>query len=120
MRAELGARLMRRALAVGERFVGGDTRLGDAAILLYEVVLQAAVYWDAPGLDPDDFCVQHVGLDALVFGGRNRLVWSPAYGYRPDRRDCTAAFLARCDALGPLPGMRRAAPAAPSSSTPPA
>ncbi|HRQ48586.1 MAG TPA: hypothetical protein PK725_16650 [Rhodocyclaceae bacterium] len=44
-----------------------------------------------------DFCVQHVGQNA-VFGGTNRLIWSAKHGWRPDRTSCTERFLAEYDA----------------------
>lgn len=40
----------------------------------------------------DDFCVQHVG-QSTVFGGTNRLIWSPKHGWQPDRQLCTERFL---------------------------
>lgn len=67
------------------------------------VAIAASRYWDAEGVSPDDFCLQGVGPECVVFGGTNRLVWSPERGFRPDRSYCNPAFLARCDALGPLP-----------------
>ena len=46
----------------------------------------------------NDFCVQSVGAVA-VFGGTNRLTWSPVYGWRLDRAYCTARFIAKYDEL---------------------
>lgn len=43
---------------------------------------------------PDDFCIQTVGMVA-VFGGINRLIWSPRNGFQPDKRYCTERFLIR-------------------------
>jgi hypothetical protein len=79
----------------------------DAPVLLAAIASAAARYWDADGIDADDFCVQHVGIETVVFGATNRLVWSPTRGFWPDRSYCTPAFLARCEALGPLPAPRQ-------------
>lgn len=41
----------------------------------------------------DDFCVQHIGFPGAVFGGTNRLLWTPSRGFRPDHTYCTPRFL---------------------------
>jgi len=46
----------------------------------------------------DDFCIQHVGQVA-VFGGCNRLLFSPLNGFYPDRSYCTEKFLEAWDRL---------------------
>lgn len=79
-------------------------RLADLANdLMFRVLEAAAAYWDGPGVDPTDFCVQLVSPDSVVFGGTNRLRWTPAHGFLPDPSYCSAAFLERCVALGPVP-----------------
>jgi hypothetical protein len=52
---------------------------------------------------PDDFCVQTIGYQSIVFGGTNRLIWIPEFGFRPDPQYCTESFLRRCASLGDLP-----------------
>lgn len=42
---------------------------------------------------PEDFCVHHVTYDTIVFGGTNRLIWSPHQGFRPDAEHCSKEFL---------------------------
>lgn len=39
-----------------------------------------------------DFCVQHAWVN-IVFGGTNRLIFSPHSGWRIDRSDCTTKFI---------------------------
>jgi len=48
---------------------------------------------------PDDFCVQTVGDQSAVFGGTNRLLWHPIYGFSPDELYCTDRFVERFNAL---------------------
>ena len=33
----------------------------------------------------DDFCIQYVGGSSVVFGGVNRLLWTPRFGFKDDR-----------------------------------
>jgi len=40
----------------------------------------------------DDFCIQTVGICA-VFGGLNRLLFHPSYGFRPDTSYCSKNFI---------------------------
>jgi hypothetical protein len=40
-----------------------------------------------------DFCFQVVSSSVIVFGSNNRLIWSPALGFRPDASYCTPGFL---------------------------
>jgi len=81
--------------------------LGLSDLLVFAVVEAAASYWDAPGVDHRDFGLQSGGGDVLVFGGSNRLVWTPSRGFVPDRALCSAAFLKNYAAVGPLPGAAR-------------
>jgi len=67
--------------------------LVDMASLILE---EAETRFSACGAE-DDFCVQHVGQNA-VFGGTNRLIWSAKHGWQPDRQSCTQRFLAEYDA----------------------
>ena len=53
---------------------------------------------------PDDFCIQHVGAEVVIFGGTNRLRWSPAHGFVPDPLYCTENFMVTYKGIGPIPG----------------
>lgn len=75
-----------------------------AVILTTEVIKAAALYW--VGFDADDFCVQHVTPEGIVFGSVNRLIWFPARGFYPDPLDCTPKFLDNARAIGPVPNPR--------------
>ena len=46
----------------------------------------------------DDFCTQDVGSVA-VFGGTNRLIYSPVHGFRMDESYCTPTFRERFNKL---------------------
>lgn len=70
--------------------------------IVIAIVLAAAEYWDT--IDLMDFCVQSLNPDVIVFGSVNRLIWTPAHGFRPDRGYCSEKFLATYDQIGPLPG----------------
>lgn len=48
----------------------------------------------------DDFCVQSFGINYVVFGGTNRLVFYPKHGrWIPDKSHCTEKFLQKWEAL---------------------
>lgn len=70
--------------------------------IVVAIVLAAAEYWDT--INPQDFCVQSFNPDLIIFGITNRLIWTPAHGFRPDRSYCTKEFQAAYDQIGPLPG----------------
>lgn len=82
-----------------ENIVNGGSSL---IMLVHGLLTAAARYWSR--VDPTDFCVQLVTPDCIVFGGVNRLIWTPAHGFKPDRSYCTPAFLETCDSLGRVPG----------------
>lgn len=44
----------------------------------------------------DDFCIQSIGMNVIVFGGTNRLILD-RWGLRPSRSHCTSRFLASWD-----------------------
>lgn len=46
-----------------------------------------------------DFCIQYAGPMGAIFGGTNRLNWSPRIGFSPDRPYCTKRFLKEYDNL---------------------
>jgi len=73
-------------------------------VLAYLIAESAGFYWGKT--QPEDFVVQFFTADHIVFGSTNRLIWSPATGFRPDRGYCTAKFLKHYDSIGPLPGAR--------------
>lgn len=60
--------------------------------LCYELARAAASFFECC---PSDFCLQHGTGASFVFGGTNRLVWTPLGGFKPDRPYCTANFLAQ-------------------------
>ena len=76
-------------------------KFGCDEFLAYAICEAAAQYWDRS--DPYDFCLQSFGGDTIVFGGTNRLIWSPRMGFTPDPSYCTDRFLRRCTQLGRLP-----------------
>ena len=41
----------------------------------------------------DDYCIQCVGAETVVFGGCNRLTWSPTSGFYPDADYCSDSFM---------------------------
>ena len=47
------------------------------------VACEANIIFERAGCG-SDFCVQHIGLNSAVFGGTNRLLWSPHKGFRAD------------------------------------
>jgi hypothetical protein len=46
-----------------------------------------------------DFCVQNVGPSSVVFGGVNRVIWTPLRGFRRNHVDCTERFATTFDSL---------------------
>jgi hypothetical protein len=40
----------------------------------------------------NDFCIQDVGIN-VIFGGTNRLIWSPRQGFILDKLYCTQQFI---------------------------
>lgn len=73
----------------------------EAAVLLWHVVEGASVYWAE---NPMDFILQSGdGGNTVVFGGYNRITWSPAGGYQMHRYSCTEAFIERYLSIGPNP-----------------
>lgn len=73
--------------------------------LLVTITKAAVRYWEYTN-DTSDFTLQLVSDDCVIFGGTNRLVWSPFYGFRPDRAYCTERFLSHYEKLGPVPGVK--------------
>ncbi len=73
-----------------------DKQIYDLGDLVYE---EASNLFDRIGYS-DDFCIQSVGIRA-VFGGSNRLIWSPSKGFWPEREYCTPQFLKKWDSIYP-------------------
>lgn len=78
-----------RIEAVAQQLGGGD--------IAYSIAEAAAAHWGYDGADPNDFCLQPPGeltLGAsLVFGGSNRLRWSPRRGFSIDAARCSPDFI---------------------------
>lgn len=55
------------------------------------VVLRAEEHFRKAGCEAD-FCIQDIGENA-IFGGTNRLRWSPDRGFEPEALFCTPKFL---------------------------
>lgn len=47
----------------------------------------------------DDFGIQSVSCDTVIFGGTNRVIWSGYGGFRVSRTHCTPRFLENWDNL---------------------
>jgi hypothetical protein len=54
------------------------------------VIVDASKFWEE---EPEDFCVQHVAATSIIFGGRNRIVWTPSRGFVIDLPYCGPAFI---------------------------
>lgn len=96
-------RLQERVFAIGSRAMTNpaDALAQSATLLVMEVVTAAAWYW--VGFDPNDFCIQHVSPEGIVFGGTNRLIWRASRGFYADVGYCTPRFAEHARMLGPLP-----------------
>ena len=55
-----------------------------------EIVDHAKMFWSAC---PNDFCIQTVGYDSIVFGGWNRVVWHYKRGFRVEVSHSTQEFV---------------------------
>lgn len=66
---------------------------GDELMEMGEVLFNYAEYLFMSIGAGEDFCLQCVG-SVVVFGGRNRLLWSPNHGFRCDSDYCTKNFIA--------------------------
>jgi hypothetical protein len=93
--------LQDRIVAIAEEL---NKHIGNE-VLAYLIAESAGVYWEKTQVE--DFGLQFFDAENIVFGGTNRLIWSPSKGFRPDRGYCTAKFLKHYDSIGPLPGNRK-------------
>lgn len=75
-------------------------RTSDTLNIFESIVTAASAYFTEC---PDDFCIQHIGENRVIFGGTNRLVWSPRFGFEPDKSYCTEKFLHHWETIGTLP-----------------
>jgi len=64
----------------------------DAAEIAAILITEAYSRFAACGCE-NDFCVQLVGAECVVFGGWNRLKWGLHSGWNPDPHSCTSEFL---------------------------
>lgn len=64
----------------------------DQGLTVYEIVDFAAKIFESAGC-PDDFGLQHLGGNSIVFGGCNRLLWNPRDGYFADESYCSERFI---------------------------
>lgn len=81
-------RLQQQIDAAGDKLAEGDKM----HLLMYSLCEAAADIFVKAGC-PDDFCLQLANWDVLVFGGTNRLKWTPKHGFYPDRGYCSQKFL---------------------------
>ena len=58
------------------------------------VEMDASLIFDECGA-ADDFCLQNVGGAVVVFGGVNRVLWTPIRGFTLDSSFCTREFIKR-------------------------
>ncbi|MDA8137015.1 MAG: hypothetical protein M0036_00055 [Desulfobacteraceae bacterium] len=65
-----------------------DRELIDLGMAVYEA---AKELFEACGAG-EDFCVQHLSGTSAVFGGTNRVIWSPVAGFTLDASYCTERF----------------------------
>ncbi len=63
----------------------------DHCHIVMSIVHAAARYFEKC---PEDFCIQHVAAVSIIFGGTNRLIWSPVSGFRYDEPYCRPEFIA--------------------------
>ena len=64
----------------------------EATNLLFEVIDTAEYLYNTAGFK-SDFCVQHISNSVIIFGGHNRVIWSPLNGYRVDSSCCRDEFI---------------------------
>jgi hypothetical protein len=78
-------RLHEKVLAEAIRLEAENAR----AVIGYYIVAAAAEFFK---FCPDDFGIQHINDGVIIFGGTNRLIWTP-HGFRPDPPYCSPRFL---------------------------
>jgi len=70
--------------------------------ILYSVLAMAEDIFSECTKDPNEFCVQHVEDDAIIFGGLNRLILGRR-GWSISESHCTDRFIERFRNLGDNP-----------------
>lgn len=88
-------------VAIAEKFLKdsdnpSSVHHDNAQELIWGVIEGAAMYFKDY---PRDFGIQHSSSNTIVFGGSNRLIWSPVSGYSADRSYCSSLFLMNHDKL---------------------
>jgi ribosomal protein S21 len=95
---------MMRAKEVLHERLCAAFRVGDndnLAVFLWYVVEGASAYWAD---NPSDFGLQSAQPEKeIVFGGWNRVTFTPGGGYQIQRYACTDEFIARYLMIGPNP-----------------
>lgn len=74
---------------------------GESRNLLAAIFHKAAEFYR--DVADDDFCVYTITSAMIIFGAKNRLMWTPANGFLPMARHCTKTFLAHAIRLGFAP-----------------
>jgi len=70
-----------------------ESEQGEISIdIMYSVFERAYSIFHRAGC-PHDFCVQHATEYGIVFGGSNRLVWTPFNSFSADPNYCTESFI---------------------------
>ncbi len=89
------------ALEIMMTKAGGEDVDDDDCIAIGFQVVEAAMEYFVEC--PEDFCLQNMSGETIVFGGTNRLLWTARHGFRPDRSSCTEKFLRHYVSMGDLP-----------------
>jgi len=62
-----------------------DSRLAECG---WSTIVDAETLFMELGIR-EDFCIQAIGSESIVFGGTNRIIWHPRNGYRIDYDYCS-------------------------------
>ena len=62
----------------------------DKVAIIDSVIDEAKGLWECC---PNDFCIQYVSCNVIVFGSTNRVVWNVKNGFRIDTSFCTEKFI---------------------------
>jgi hypothetical protein len=92
-----------------------DGRISEGAAkdVITEILFAASRYWE--GFEPEDFCLQGIFPDRVIFGSTNRLVWTPGRGFQALASHCNTPFLENARKMGPLPERSDNGPTVPAS-----
>ena len=91
---------MHRAFERAERKIDDlESNKHDMQGVVYQIAHAAFDVYEEAGC-PNDFCIQSMdGFTTevpLIFGGTNRLLWTPWKGFVPDVSYCNDGFLDAC------------------------